>query len=550
MLCCVCLLEHATTLGVFDDTHKSLNIADIIQQHLWFKPILSEDNVSQICNSCWQIIKDFHDFYETIEKAHNRFEQQNAASIKQEEDKPCTSTIKQEQEGFEENVMQIEVEIDVNANVETELDVVKENPLEAERIDNEVEPEQEYENDNDDSSYNDFDNSEISEEAESSTEEKMEIKLKKDKCKRKAKEKITKKSTKVKNLDQHERNPKRSGRKKWTDKFLDPILTEEMIKKHINMMCDLCVFVGSSFPDMVSHFKKYHPKVRPYIMCCDRKFTKRYYVAQHALKHEDPNYFRCEQCNKSFTTTCSLRTHNLSYHAPEEELLHSCESCPRKFARRNLLEQHRPVHIPKEQWTFLCTKCPTQKSFATAYLLNIHNGMNHKKEANICHVCAKEIKDKHAFEKHVRLHFEDSGPRVKCPYPDCDSWLKDEDNLKSHLQRHNPEGKIYKCPDCGKLCKNRGALTNHKRYSHSNEVFQCEQCDKIFKKAISLREHMTQHTGETLYKCPFCTRTFNSNANMHAHKKKQHPIEWDEWRKNKKGSAQTFINNTNPLVHT
>lgn len=47
---------------------------------------------------------------------------------------------------------------------------------------------------------------------------------------------------------------------------------------------------------------------------------------------------------------------------------------------------------------------------------------------------------------------------------------------------------------------------------------------------------MAQHTGEVLYNCPFCTRTFNSNANMHSHKKKQHPIEWEELRRQKMGN--------------
>lgn len=117
--------------------------------------------------------------------------------------------------------------------------------------------------------------------------------------------------------------------------------------------------------------------------------------------------------------------------------------------------------------------------------------MLHKKEKNICQVCGKEIKDNKGFEKHVRSHFEDSGPRVKCLYPNCDSWLKDDENLKIHMRRHNrndnAEGKMYKCPECDKVCSNMNKLKYHKQYTHSNKIFTCDVCDKTFKRAISLR---------------------------------------------------------------
>lgn len=210
-------------------------------------------------------------------------------AIKEEEEKPCTSAIKQEEETFEDNLMQVEVEIDVNANVDQETEEIKENPLKGERIIRDIDLEEESEIESNDSSFNNYEHTEISED-DSSAREEFKTKDKQNKDKKKIKD-----GNKVKKKKSHKgekKNNTTTTKKKWTDKFLDPILTEQMIKKHINMICDLCVFVGSSFPDMVTHFKKYHPKVRPYIMCCERKFTKRYYVAQHALKHEDPNYFR------------------------------------------------------------------------------------------------------------------------------------------------------------------------------------------------------------------------------------------------------------------
>lgn len=87
-------------------------------------------------------------------------------------------------------------------------------------------------------------------------------------------------------------NEAKPKRKKQIFNRLDPIHTEEMIRKHIPMGCNLCVFVGKTFGDIVVHFKAEHSGVRPFITCCDKKFTKRFYVAQHAMKHENPTCFR------------------------------------------------------------------------------------------------------------------------------------------------------------------------------------------------------------------------------------------------------------------
>ncbi|XP_073813572.1 grauzone [Musca autumnalis] len=579
MLCCVCLLENPTTVGIYEENGRKLNMPQIIQQHLWFKPVPNDELRSHICLVCWERINDFHEFYQQAERIHAEYQlsKKNRLNIKQEETATGTNPIKQEHDEKDDvysGILQLEIEIgepaksqeldekpeknpleDLQKDLETEidgnledddvkvLDIWKSNPLEDDEF-NAAGTDSESDNG---SQSDDYEQSEYSNEEESTSPEEEEEGVDEDVANKadsnKEKKKTERRKRKSKQTTKQQTDDVKKKRK--VQYKFDHQHTEEMIQKHIPMGCNLCVYVGKTFADIVGHFKEFHQKIRPYIMCCDKKFTKRFYVAQHALKHEDPNCFKCNECNKSFTTTCGLRTHNLNYHAPEEERTFACDLCPKKFARQNLLELHKPSHIPREQWEFFCDKCPTRKAFASLYLLNVHTSMQHKRAKHICHVCAKEIRDKHSFEKHVRLHFEQSGPRVPCPYPDCDSWLKDEDNLKQHLKRHNPEGIIYKCPECDKVVKNRRALTNHKRYSHSNATFQCEQCDKTFKKAISLREHMTQHTGETLYKCPFCPRTFNSNANMHAHKKRAHPVEWEEWRRNKTGSAQVLIKHQN-----
>lgn len=67
---------------------------------------------------------------------------------------------------------------------------------------------------------------------------------------------------------------------------------ESLIKKHLNMLCDLCPYTANDFIELTQHFKHCHSGIKSYIKCCTRKLNCASDIIQHAQLHEDPNYFR------------------------------------------------------------------------------------------------------------------------------------------------------------------------------------------------------------------------------------------------------------------
>ncbi|XP_017867263.1 PREDICTED: transcription factor grauzone isoform X2 [Drosophila arizonae] len=511
------------------------NVAEVLRQHFWFEVIPNDAISKVVCNVCWTQVSEFHQFYVSIQEAQLIFA--NAPKFKQDPDPDMMNT------SWPEEVMMPaeELTVDGDTNNDCTSTQVNINPLDGldlematyVHVGTDSKPEIKLERLTPDEFMNQLDDVDIIVTRSGRKRKRDTETIDKE---RRAKEK---RSAQSKGHEKRKTTAKRTFKKQQWPPFCKE--DEDLIKRYVVMGCELCIFLADDFDGIRDHFKDKHPDERPYVKCCGRKLNKRCLIVEHARRHENPEYIKCNDCGKVFANSSVLRAHWLVHHVPDEECDFQCEECGKRFSRRNLLELHKGSHVPANERKFICPECPKHNAFATEYHMQVHISMQHRKAANVCHVCGKEIKDKAVFEKHVRLHFEESGPRIKCPRPDCESWLKDEDNLKQHLRRHNDEGKTFICSECGKSCKNSRALIGHKRYSHSNTIYTCEQCGKTFKKDISLKEHMAQHTGEPLYKCPFCPRTFNSNANMHSHKKRMHPNEWDHWRKTKTGSSQKVL---------
>ncbi|XP_023292609.2 transcription factor grauzone-like [Lucilia cuprina] len=306
---------------------------------------------------------------------------------------------------------------------------------------------------------------------------------------------------------------------------------DDQIAQYMTLHCEVCSSESENFAGLRAHMREAHSIKKGYAKCCNKKFLKRALLLDHIRQHLDPDCYRCEECDRTFADRQSMRNHFLVKHQKDEDKIYECSVCSKKFVRKYLLEQHKMFAHRDRSTT--CKSC--NRRFNTLEELYEHN-KQHCSYGTMCDICAKVIRGPAAFKRHQLEHQGVTMPKVQCDL--CGSWHKDKYALNKHKKRHMESKQPHVCDICHKVSPSRSAMLSHKRYVHGTErSYECGVCRKTFKKPIALREHMTTHTGEVLYRCPHCPKTFNSNANMHSHRKKVHPREFEETRKLRKQNA-------------
>lgn len=194
--------------------------------------------------------------------------------------------------------------------------------------------------------------------------------------------------------------------------------------------CDECDKTFVFEKDLNRHKKIVHHGQVFVCLICNKNYKSKYVFDRHTVTHEEGYIqpkFRCQICEREFTTKFSLSSHIKSEHLGMKKT-YSCPTCGKTFSQIRSYRQHANVHAGIRPYTcevcgksftydkslkehrymhdtvrrFQCTVC--QKAFRQQTCLLIHMKTHKEKKDHICSVCGREFTQKQSLLRHERIH--------------------------------------------------------------------------------------------------------------------------------------------------
>ncbi|KFB36177.1 AGAP003566-PA-like protein [Anopheles sinensis] len=307
----------------------------------------------------------------------------------------------------------------------------------------------------------------------------------------------------------------------------------ELLAFYKRIYCEVCEEAKpestsfDNFWDLKVHMGNEHNKT-PYLKCpiCFKKNACRQQLMVHVDVHNNPEHYRCEVCKEIHQ---NLEKHMIKAHSPEttipDEKNYSCEHCGKMFKFKTNLRSHIDrVHGVKDVCCNICNKYFNHKA------LSAHKRSAHTDEMFMCEHCPKMFKTRSGLESHKGDHDENQRKSVKCTL--CGKEMRRGASMAKHMKTIHSQEDPVNCNLCGKVFRTSFHMMRHRANTCaatiSSRPYKCEVCGKGFAMKLTMTEHMTTHTRTSLYQCAFCFKTFGYISNLYKHRKKAHPLEWQE----------------------
>ncbi|CAL8083285.1 unnamed protein product [Orchesella dallaii] len=258
-------------------------------------------------------------------------------------------------------------------------------------------------------------------------------------------------------------------------------------KKQVDFRCELCEKQYSSQSSLVYHRLSAHDTRRDFqCTICKKSFSHKGLLTNHMFTHYSEKYFTCDEpgCISSYKSRASLYTHKRSAHFHNSTKEFTCEKCGGQFTLKSSLNAHMRLHTGEKPF--------------------------------VCKYCGKSFNHRGNMKEHIRTHTKEKP--YACDGGECEKRFATLSQLKIHKLTHSGS-KPYLCVTCGKGFTFPDNLRCHMKRHSGEKSEECPICHKQFTDACTLRKHKRVHTGEKPYECTVCQKTFSDPSNFAKHKK-------------------------------
>lgn len=259
---------------------------------------------------------------------------------------------------------------------------------------------------------------------------------------------------------------------------------------------------------------------------CNYSTTVKYYLKDHIKNMHSQNPVKCPVCTRVFANMRSLKKHQLTH----DDSCSLCETCGKLFKCQKAFKTHSKTHEKDfVRNIFKCNEC--EKMFSSNFNLISHNKSEHAgvKKNFLCQTCGKSFTSKNTMLQHLNVH---TGKRpYVCKQCGKDfsyeSALRDHKNIHEKNKSY-----VCDFPECKKTFYQRSALKIHRAIHKGSKDFVCNDCGRGFTQKQALQRHERSHTGLKPFRCVYCSRTFGDPSVIRRHIQLVHKVNKDTnvWR--------------------